>query len=408
MKSSKKRAQSKKELLIKQVLSRGTVDVIERTHLERALSGNKKLRVKLGIDPTSPDLHIGTAVVLRKLKQFQDLGHKVVLIIGDFTAQIGDPSDQKTERRAISKKEIVSNMKNYLSQAGKVIDLGKTEVRYNSEWLNVGAEELLALTKVATINQVSERADFRARIKRGERVSLMEAFYSLLQGYDSVKIKADVEIGGTDQLLNLLMGRQVQQNFGMKKQDILTVPLLEGTDGVRKMSKSYNNYIGINAAPKDMFGKVMSIKDALIPVYFTLCTDVPEKEILKMERDMKSGRLNPRDAKIRLAREIVLLYHGERKAASAENEFVNVFTKKKLPKKVSIKLVDKRKLGIVGLLVASGTAKSNSEARRLIEQGGVRVDDMRIIDPKKDIKILPQGVLLQVGRRKFVKVKYKK
>ena len=397
MKSSRKgSAGLNKAKLKSQLLSRGVEEVVERAHLKKALSGNKKLRIKLGIDPTAPDLHLGHSVVLRKLKEFQGLGHKIVLIIGDFTAQVGDPSDQKSERKALSKKEIAQNMKNYLSQAGKVIDLDKAEVRYNSEWLDVSAEELLVLTKAATINQVSERADFQARIKRGERVSLMEAFYSLLQGYDSVKIKADVEIGGTDQLLNLLMGRQVQRYFGMKKQDILTVPLLEGTDGVRKMSKSYNNYIGLNDAPRDMFGKVMSIKDELIPVYFTLCTDVPEKEIKTFVKG------NPRDAKARLAYEIVKLYHGKKKAEAAEAEFNRAFKQKDLSGRVQPLPIPDTHRTATSVLVVTGAASSTSAARRLIEQGAVRIDNKKITDLRE--KLPSKSFLLQVGKRRIWRI----
>lgn len=406
MKSSKREvAKPSKADLKKQLLLRGVEEVIERAHLTKALSGSKKLRVKLGIDPTSPDLHIGNAVVLRKLKQFQDLGHKIILIVGDFTAQVGDPSDQDTERKALSKQEIKRNMKNYLAQVGKIIDIKKTEIRYNSEWLGESVEEILRLTGAATINQVIGRADFQKRIKKGQKVSLMEALYSLLQGYDSVKVKADVELGGTDQLLNLLMGRQVQRYYGQAEQDILTVPLLEGTDGVRKMSKSYGNYIGLNDNPSDMFGKVMSIKDSLIVKYFVLCTDVPMKEISGIEKSLGKRRTNPRDVKARLAYEIVKLYHTDKKAKAAETEFNRVFKKKKLPTRIPVKNVKKKSAKLDELLILTGTAKSKSEAGRLIAQGAVRLDEVRMTDPKETVKISDKGVLLQVGKRKFVRVR---
>ena len=398
-------AKPSKANLKKQVLLRGVEEVIERAHLAKALSGSKKLRVKLGIDPTSPDLHIGNAVVLRKLKQFQDLGHKIILIVGDFTAQVGDPSDQDTERKALSKQEIKRNMKNYLAQVGKIIDIKKTEIRYNSEWLGESVEEILRLTGAATINQVIGRADFQKRIKKGQKVSLMEALYSLLQGYDSVKVRADVELGGTDQLLNLLMGRQVQRYYGQAEQDILTVPLLEGTDGVRKMSKSYGNYIGLDDSPSDMFGKVMSIRDSLIVKYFVLCTDVPMKEISGIEKSLSRKKANPRDAKARLAYEIVKLYHTDKKAKAAEAEFNRVFKKKKLPTRIPVKNVKKKNAKLDELLVLTGTAKSKSEAGRLITQGAVRLDEVRMTDPKETVKISDKGVLLQVGKRKFVRVR---
>jgi tyrosyl-tRNA synthetase len=385
--------------LKEKILSRGVEEIIDRKHLKKALAGNKKLRVKLGIDPTASDLHIGNAVVLRKLKQFQDLGHKVVLIIGDFTAMVGDPSGQVSERKALSKAEVKKNMKNYLSQAGKIIDLEKAEVRYNSEWLGKSVEEILELTKAATINQVSERADFQKRIKNNQKVVLMEALYPLLQGFDSVKIKADVELGGTDQLLNLLMGRQVQRYYGQTEQDVLTVPLLEGTDGARKMSKSYNNYIGLDDKPNDMYGKVMSIKDSLIGKYFELCTDLPDKEI----KSILKGR--PRNAKARLAYEIVTVYHGEEAAGRAENEFNKVFRQKKLPTKIPVKNVKKGKFTLDELVVAIGAAKSKSEARRLIEQGAVKIDHARTLTPKEEIKIPKGGTLIQVGKRVFVRAK---
>jgi tyrosyl-tRNA synthetase len=398
-------AKPSKADLRKQLLLRGVEDVIERAHLTKALSGGKRLRVKLGIDPTSPDLHVGNAVVLRKLKQFQDLGHKIILIVGDFTAQVGDPSDQDTERKALSKQEIKRNMKNYLAQVGKIIDIKKTEIRHNSEWLGESVEEILRLTGAATINQVIGRADFQKRIKNGQKVSLMEALYSLLQGYDSVKVRADVELGGTDQLLNLLMGRQVQRYYGQAEQDILTVPLLEGTDGVKKMSKSYDNYIGLNDSPSDMFGKVMSIKDSLIVKYFVLCTDVPMKEISGIEKSLEKRKTNPRDVKARLAYEIVKLYHGGNMATAAEQEFNRVFQKKRMPSRIPTKKISKKTVELDELIVITKSAKSKSEASRLISQGAVRIDDARVLNPKDKISIPGKGIILQVGKRRFFRVK---
>ncbi|OGY56696.1 MAG: tyrosine--tRNA ligase [Candidatus Colwellbacteria bacterium RBG_13_48_8] len=399
MKSS--RRPSKPEL-VKTILGRGVDRVIERQHLELALNSPRKLRVKLGIDPTSPDLHLGHSVVLRKLRQFQDLGHKVVFIIGDFTGQIGDPSGQSKERKILSEKEVRGNMGKYLSQAGKIIDLNKVETRYNSEWLGKNVKNLLLLAQAGTVQQVIQRADFRARIKQGRKVTLLETFYPLLQGFDSVNIKADVEIGGTDQLLNMLMGRQVQSHFGMPQQDVLTVPLIEGTDGVRKMSKSYGNYIGLNDLPKDMFGKIMSISDGLVSKYFDLCTDIPQDEIKK---DM--DRLGPRDRKIKLAREIVTLYHGEKEAGEAEQEFVRVFQKKELPQKVPVKTVRKLRYNLAELLVTAGLAASKSEARRLITQGGVRMLGEKVLDPHKLVKSSSPYLLIKIGKKKFLRIRFK-
>jgi len=394
-------AKPSKADLKKQVLLRGVEEVIERKHLEKALSGNKKLRVKLGIDPTSPDLHIGNAVVLRKLKQFQDLGHKIILIVGDFTAQVGDPSDQDTERKALSKQEIKRNMKNYLAQVGKVIDIKKAEIRYNSEWLGESVEEILRLTGAATINQVIGRADFQKRIKKGQKVSLMEALYSLLQGYDSVKVRADVELGGTDQLLNLLMGRQVQRYYGQAEQDILTVPLLEGTDGVKKMSKSYGNYIGLNDSPSDMYGKVMSIKDSLIVKYFVLCTDVSMKEISGIEKSLGKRGINPRDAKARLAYEIAKLYHGGSMAMAAEAEFNRVFRKKKAPSRIPRVTYKKAYIELPEVLIDAKFVSSKTQAHRLVKGGGVKINGKKISEPKTVIK---DGDLVQAGKRHFVRV----
>jgi len=359
--------------------------------------------VKLGIDPTAPDLHLGHAVVLRKLRDFQNLGHKAVLIIGDFTGTIGDPSGRSRERVALGEKEITRNMKEYLTQAGKVIDIKKAEIRHNSEWLAKDVKDILELAKAGTVRQVMQREDFRERIDEG--LTILETLYPLLQGYDSVKVRADLELGGSDQLLNLLMGRQVQRHFGVKEQDILTVPLIEGTDGVKKMSKSENNYIGLSDKPADMFGKAMSINDDMILKYFALCTDVSSKQLADIEKSLKGRGTNPRDVKARLAYEIVTLYHGEEAAGEAETEFNKVFQGKKLPTRIPVKNIKKDKVELDELIVLSHSAKSKSEARRLVEQGAVKVDYARAKDPKEKIKIPTKGILLQVGKRKFVRIK---
>ena len=402
MKSSKK--PSRKEL-IDRILNRGVDHLIERNHLEKALVSGKKLRIKLGIDPTSPDLHLGHAVVLRKLRDFQNLGHKVVFIIGDFTTKVGDPSGRSKERPILTDQEIKTNMRGYLSQAGKIIDIKKAEVRYNSEWLSGKVEKILELAKAATINQVSERADFKARIESGQKVSLLEGLYSLLQGFDSVNIKADVELGGNDQLLNLLMGRQVQRYYGMKEQDILTVTLLEGTDGVEKMSKSKGNYIALNDTAKEMFGKLMSVSDKLIYKYFELCTDLSDRELGAIKTALSKKDTNPMEYKLRLAKGIVCIYHGEREASETKEEFLNVFRKRNLPKNISVRTLPEGDYPLEKLLTITGMTSSVMSARRLIEQGGVRVDKEKVDNPNLKIKLSPKKILFQVGKRKILKVK---
>jgi len=391
---------------MKDILTRGVAEIIERSHLERALKSKKKLRVKLGIDPTAPDLHLGHAVVLRKLKQFQDLGHKVVLIIGDFTGTIGDPTGRSEERKPLSREEIKQNEKNYLKELGKILDIRKVEVRHNSEWfLKEGIAAVLALAKAGTIQQVLHRADFKKRLDEGKDITLLETMYPLFQGYDSVKIKADIELGGTDQLFNVLMGRKIQRYFGLPEQDILTVPLLEGTDGVRKMSKSFGNYIALNDPPAEMFGKLMSIKDNLIIKYFELCTGVPEKRISELKRLLKTKKINPRDAKMILAYEVVSLYHGKQKAKAASEEFKRVFKAGELPNEIPQIKVKKGKMGIVDLLVEIGFASSKSAATRLVTQGGVRINGDRITNPKEIIEIPKTGIIIRAGKRKFAEVR---
>ena len=391
---------------MKDILTRGVAEVIERSHLERTLKSKKKLRVKLGIDPTAPDLHLGHAVVLRKLKQFQDLDHKIVIIIGDFTAQIGDPSGRSEERRPLGRQAIKRNERNYLKEAGKIINIRKAEVRHNSEWfLKEGTESLIKLAGSSTLQQVLRRADFKKRLKEGSDLTLLEAFYPVLQGYDSVKVKANVEVGGTDQKFNLLMGRRVQRHFELPEQDILTVPLLEGTDGVRKMSKSFGNYVGLDEPPEAMFGKLMAINDNLIVRYFELCTDVPEKRIKEMAKLLKNKKLNPRDAKIILAFEIVSLYHGKAKAKAASGEFERVFKAGERPSDIPQIKIGKKKIGIVDLLVEIGFASSKSAATRLVTQGGVRTNGDRITNPKEIIEIPKGGTIIRAGKRKFAEVK---
>lgn len=380
---------------LKTLLERGVEEIISKDSLETALKKKKKLRVKYGIDPTAPDLHLGHAVLLRKLRQFQDLGHKAVLIVGDFTAQIGDPSHRSKARPLLSPQEVKKNLKSYLQQAGKILDIKKAEIYYNSRWFK-DVKTFLKLLSFASIQQMLHRADFKKRIKAGHDVSLLEAAYPLLQGYDSVMVKADVEIGGTDQKFNLLMGRQLQKRYGQKEQDILMVPLLEGTDGERKMSKSYGNYISLKDDPQAMFGKLMSIPDKLMPKYFELLTDIdfPKKS-------------NPKTAKLLLAKTIVSQIHGIEKATWAMAEFVNVFSKKEPPSDMPVLRLPagKAKLGIelLDLLLKAGV-KSKSEARRLVSQKGVKINGKVQDDIHLKIKI-KEDIILQIGKRTFFRVR---
>lgn len=387
-----------KKDVIKDLLNRGVTNVIEKKDLEKFLNTNKKLRIKFGIDPTGPDVHIGHAVVLWKLRQFQDLGHKLVLIIGDFTAQIGDPSDKEAERQPLTPNEIKKNLTGYLEQISLILDLKKAEIRHNGEWHNKGTkQEMIEEAMNFTVNQMSQRDNFEKRLKANKPVGLHEFLYPLLQGMDSVAIKADVELGGNDQYFNLLAGRTLQKRYGQKEQNILTTDLIEGTDG-RKMSKTYNNAIYLLDSPSEKYGKVMSIKDDLIEKYFLMLTDVPNKDIKKK---INKG---PRDAKGILAFEIVKRYHGEKEAKRAEEDFKQKFVNKETPDNIpEVKLL-KLTQPLIDILVEQNLASSKSEARRLIEQGGVKVDSAVIGDRNAMVEPV-KGMIIQVGKRKFLKVK---
>lgn len=384
---------------IDEILSRGVAEIIDKNHLEKELRSKRKLRIKLGIDPTSKNLHIGRAVALWKLRQLQDLGHKIVVIIGDFTGLIGDSSDKDSERPMLSKKQVQENMKDYIKQVGMILDLKKTETRFNSDWLKkLGWVEIAEQADLFSLHEFEARENISRRMKAQSRVSLRELLYPLLQGYDSVAIKADLEVGGTDQRFNLLAGRTMQKFYGQKPQDIMTFEILEGTDG-RKMSSSWGNVINITDEPNDMFGKVMSIKDELIIRYFTLCTLVYSDTIKKIEKDLGKGALNPRDAKAMLGLEIVAMYYGPKKAEEAMHHFDKVHKNKEIPTEMkSFKLSGKP---LVKVLVETGLAKSGSEASRLISQGGVRINSEVVKD--RDQIILKNSVL-QVGKRNFAKI----
>ncbi|MDD4930828.1 MAG: tyrosine--tRNA ligase [Candidatus Colwellbacteria bacterium] len=399
MRSSKNRS---KEEILSDLLTRGVEDVIDKEHLESELRSGKVLRVKLGIDPTSPNLHLGRAIPLRKLRDFQELGHKIVIIVGDFTAQVGDASDKLAKRPMLKREAINEYLKTYKDQLGKVIDLSEAEFRYNSEWLDkLGFQEIAELAEQFSVQQMLERRNFRDRFEAHEEISLREFMYPLMQGYDSVAVEADVELGGFDQLFNLKAGRVIQKHYGQKEQDLMTFSMLDGTDG-RKMSSSWGNIIALNDAADDMFGKVMSIRDELIIKYFILCTDVSMQEIEKMESEIASGT-NPRDLKVRLGKEIVFLYHGEAEAERVALEFDRVFRDKEIPSDIEEVSVGMDTMIALELLMASGALSSRGEGRRLIEQGGMKIDGVKIDDVDSPIDIR-NGIVLQAGKHKFIKI----
>jgi len=382
---------------INSILTRGVEDIIEKDHLEAQLKSGLVLRVKLGFDPTGSNLHIGRAIVLRKLKAFQDLGHQVVFIVGDFTARIGDPSDKLEKRPMLSEEEIKENIKNYKELVGKIIDVSKAEFLYNSEWLsNLSFKDTVELAESFSVQQMLSRRNFKDRFDKGEEISLREFLYPIMQGYDSVQVRADVELGGFDQLFNLKAGRTIQKYYGMEPQNILTTKMLLGTDG-RKMSTSWGNVINITDEPNDMYGKVMSIKDELLEDYFFLCTDLPKEEIEKVLETE-----NPKDAKMRLAREIVSLYHSKEDAQKAEDGFVQTFSKGEIPKDVE-EIKVKRGDSLSGILVGGGFIKSNSEFRRLVEGGGIH--NMETEEKITDSSfVVEEPITLRIGKKRFVKV----
>ena len=359
---------------IKELLTRGVEEVIDKKHLEKRLLKGQRLRIKFGVDPSKPDIHLGHTVPLRKLREFQQLGHKVIFIIGDFTARIGDPSGRSKTRPQLTVQEVNKNAKTYLDQAGKVIDIKRVEIRRNSEWYDkMKPDDFIRLFSKITLARILERDDFQKRMKNNINIYPHEIIYPILQGYDSIVVKSDVEIGGTDQKFNMLIGRRLQEKEGMEPQDIITVPLLVGLDGKNKMSKSLGNYVGITEPAFQQYGKIMSIPDNLILDYFKLLTDVPLKEIAKMERDLNSKRVNPKKLKSSLAKEIVTFYHGKQKAERAEREFNRVFKEKKIPTKIPVFTLNKDNLNILDLLKKTRLVSSRSEGRRLIEQKGVRL-----------------------------------
>lgn len=373
------------------------------TKLEKAQKANRRLRVKLGIDASGPDIHLGFAVVLRKLRQFQDFGHTAVLIVGDFTGKIGDPSGRSKTRPQLTDEQVKKNVERYKEQIFKILDPTRTEFRFNSEWSDtLTSRDVIAIAAKYTVARIIEREDFAQRLKQGLPIYMHEALYPLFQGYDSVAVKADIELGGADQYWNLLVGRELQREFGQEPQVVITMPLLEGTDGKLKMSKSYNNYIGISEPPNEIYGKTMSIPDAMILKYFQLATDYTDAQIKELERRLKAGE-NPKPIKSELAKTIVQMYYSADAAAAAEKEFEKIFKHKSVPTEIETFILSERKINLVDLLVKSKLLPSKSEARRKIKAGAIYIDDVRQIDFNSEI-ILDEPIILKVGKRKFLRI----
>ncbi|NLP19102.1 MAG: tyrosine--tRNA ligase [Firmicutes bacterium] len=393
-----------------EVFWRGAAEIISEEELVQKLKKDRPLRIKLGVDPSAPDLHLGHTVPLRKLKQLQDIGHQIIFLIGDFTGRIGDPSGRSETRRQLSEAEIMKNAETYVDQVFKILDREKTIVDYNSRWLSpLTFADVIKLASKTTVARMLERDDFSRRYREGRAIGMHEFMYPLMQGFDSIALEADVEIGGTDQKFNLLMGRNLQREVGQEAQICLTLPILVGLDGVNKMSKSLANHIGIYDPPAEMYGKIMSLADELMIQYYELVTNVPLEEIQEIKTGLAGGKLHPRDVKMRLAREIVTLFHGGEAAQRAEESFAAVFRRGDLPEEmpeIAIPAVELEndKIWVVRLLVFLGLAKSNSEARRLITQGGVTIAGNKIDDV--GMNIVPEaGMIVQVGKRRFVKIK---
>ncbi|MEN3001088.1 MAG: tyrosine--tRNA ligase [Armatimonadota bacterium] len=397
------------------VLKRGAEEIITEAELRAKLERGQPLRVKLGIDPTAPDVHLGWAVVLRKLRQFQDFGHIACLIVGDFTAMIGDPTGRSKTRRQLPREEVMAYVEKLKPQLFRILDPARTEVYYNADWLGkMSFAEVIQLASKYTVARILEREDFATRLATNQPLGIHEILYPLCQGYDSVAIRADVELGGSDQRFNNLVGRDLQREFGQQPQVVFLMPLLIGLDGKEKMSQSLGNYIGISEPPDQMFGKVMSLPDELMTHYFVLCTDVPLEEVQALERDWREGRVNPRDVKRRLAREIVALYHGRDAAEHADEQFMRIFSRRELPSEAAEAVIPMHLLRedgtilLAALIAAIGLAPSNSEARRLIQGGGVELDGQRVPDP--NARFTPEqlaGRLLRVGKHRFARLAYK-
>ena len=392
------------------LLGKGTVDLIERNDLKAKLARGKPLTVKVGFDPTAPDIHLGHTVVIRKMKHFQQLGHRVIFLIGDFTGLIGDPTGKKATRPALSREEVMENAETYKQQIFKILDPKTTEIRFNSEWLGaLGSEGMVCLAAKYTLARILERDDFRRRFDAHQPIAIHELLYPLAQGYDSVALKCDVEMGGTDQLFNLLVGRDLMREYGLDPQVVITMPLLEGLDGTEKMSKSLGNYIGIDEDAGSIFGKVMSISDELMWKYFTLCTDLTPAEIAEKRGQVESGALHPMEAKRELAKSIIRDFHDDVAADAAEAGFRRVFSERQAPAEIeetTLPAAAEPQL-LSKIIVMAGLSESNKDAQRVIAQGGVLVDDARVNDPRATLDATSgKSFVLKVGKRRFAKITF--
>ncbi len=387
-----------------ELISRGTEEIIKVEDLQKKLESGKTLQIKVGFDPTAPDLHIGHTVVINKMRQFQDLGHEVTFLIGDFTGMIGDPTGKSATRKPLTREEVKENAETYATQVFKILDREKTKIRFNAEWLSaLGSEGMIRLAAKYTVARMLERDDFESRYRSGQPIGMHELFYPLAQGYDSVVLETDVEMGGTDQKFNLLVGRHLQQQYGQEAQVIITLPLLEGLDGVQKMSKSLDNYVGITEVPDEMFGKLMSISDDMMWRYFDLLSFRSNQEIADLKADVTGGR-NPRDIKFLLCEEIVERFHDRKAAETARETFIARFRRGAMPEDIPEKKLETagEGIGIAAALTRCGLTPSNSEAFRMVQQGGVRIDGEKISDRSLSLKPGFKGIL-QVGKRKFCK-----
>ncbi|BAU29313.1 tyrosyl-tRNA synthetase [Aneurinibacillus soli] len=396
------------------IICRGVAEIVPeeemRKKVERSVATGTPLKVKLGLDPSAPDIHVGHTVVLHKLRQFQEMGHTVQILIGDFTGRIGDPTGKSETRKPLTEEEVKVNAATYVEQFAKILDIDKIEVNYNSTWLApLTFADVVTLAAKTTVARMLERDDFEKRYTSNQPISIHEFFYPLMQGYDSVALESDVELGGTDQKFNLLMGRQLQKEYGQEQQCALTMPIIEGLDGVQKMSKSLGNYIGISEAPNEIYGKSMSIPDELMVKYYELATDITLEELAQLKAGLADGSVHPRDAKMRLARTFVQMYHGEEAADEAENHFKTVFQQRALPtdipeKEVATTELEDGKLWIVKLLSVLELVPTNGEARRMVQQGAVKINEEKV-ESVDDHIVVEDGMIVQVGKRKFAKVK---
>lgn len=396
-----------------QVISRGVVEIVPEDELKqkviKSVVTGKPLKVKLGLDPSAPDIHVGHTVVMQKLRQFQELGHQVQLIIGDFTGRIGDPTGKSETRKQLTEEDVQRNAETYRQQIFKILDPSKTQVNFNSEWLApMTFADVVKLSAKVTVARMLERDDFTKRYTSGQPISIHEFFYPLMQGMDSVALESDIELGGTDQKFNLLMGRTLQKEYGKDTQIAIMTPIIEGLDGVQKMSKSLGNYIGIDEAPNEIYGKAMSVPDELMAKYYELVTDLSLEELAALTEGLKSGDVHPRDAKMRLAHTLVRMYHGQEAADAAQEHFVTVFQQRALPEDIEEKEIpaaelEDGKIRLIKLLTLIGFAASNGEAKRSIQQGAVKLNEAKISDPNAEVE-LAGGEIVQVGKRKFAKL----